>query len=110
MKKILLLSSAFLILMLASCGPVQKKGDRIEADKGNFIVQAIDKVGLDDDSTGVLCRYEITSDTLLLKQGAEKQGQPAVGQNPFCFFLVDTSGKYQVGDTLQLKLKPTNPY
>lgn len=102
MRKILLLAPLFL---LASCGPVVKNEDSIKADKGFFLVQAIDKVGLEGDSSGVLCRYVITSDTLALKQGVEKQNQPTVGQSPFRFFLVDTSGKWQVGDTLWLKLK-----
>lgn len=100
MKKILLLAPVFL---LACCGPVQKK-ENVKADAGNFTIQAIDK--LEDDSTGILVRYELLSDTMAVENYVANKQQ---GYNPFIFFLVDTSGKYQVGDTLELKLKQPTP-
>lgn len=97
MKKLLLLLTPFYLLMC--CGPVKTK-QSIKADKGIFIVQGIESV--ENDSSKVLCKYKITSDTL-----SSNQSIPNVSgtSNPFIFFLTDTSGKYKIGDTLILGLK-----
>lgn len=97
MKKLLYI---FPIFLFSCCAPLSPEPS-IKADKSIFIVQGIESV--ENDSSKVLCKYKITSDTL-----SSDQSIPNVqnNNNPFIFFLTDTSGKYKIGDTLFLGLKP----
>lgn len=88
-----------LVLLFASCANV--KEPNIKADKGIFLVQGIESI--ENDSSKVLCKYRITSDTLSSSQ--DYDGHTTDRYNPFIFFLTDTSGKYKIGDTLILILK-----
>ena len=101
MKKILLELSFFVfaISFFACCAP--SKEPNIKADKGVFIVQGIDAV--ENDSSRVLCKYKLSSDTLNANQKCDKSEH---NDNLIVFFLTDTSGKYKIGDTLFLGLKP----
>jgi hypothetical protein len=96
MKKLLFLFPVFLF----ACCELSKEPN-IKADKGFFIVQGIESV--ENDSSKVLCKYKIISDTLSSSQSIANENSV---QNPFIFFLTDTSGKYKIGDTLFLGLKP----
>ena len=102
MKKLLLELSFFVFafFFFACCSP--SKEQSIKADRGVFIVQGIDAI--ENDSSKVLCKYKLSSDTLNAKQKCEKSEH---NDNPIVFFLTDTSGKYKIGDTLFLGLKIT---
>lgn len=96
MKKLLLL---FPVLFIICCVPASMNPS-IKPDTGIFLVQGIESV--ENDSSRVLCKYKIVSDTLNSEQ---KNVKGLSGDNPFIFFLTDTSGKYKIGDTLLLSLK-----
>lgn len=98
MKKLLFL---FPVFLLVCCSPHSKKEKGIKADKSIFLVQGIEPV--QNDSSKVLCKYKISSDTLMDGTYIQNEQQ---GYNPIKFFLTDTSGKYKIGDTLFLGLKP----
>jgi len=99
MKKLLFL---FPIFLLANC--TCKNCDKsVKADTGFFYVQSIDKV--QNDLTKVLCEYKISSDTLNATQRCDVSEH---SDNPTVFYLIDTTGKYKVGDTLGLVKKETS--
>ena len=103
MKKLLLELSFFVFAFsFLACCTMSKKDKNIKADKGNFIVLKIDAV--ENDSSKVLCKYTIVSDTLSSEQGIQNE---QTAYNPFKLVLTDTSGKYKIGDTLFLGLKIT---
>lgn len=97
MKKLLFLFPIFLF----SCCSIVTPEPSVKADKSIFFVQGIEPV--ENDSAKILSKYKICSDTMVFESYIANEQQ---GYNPIKFFLTDTSGKYKIGDTLFLGLKP----
>lgn len=92
------LALSLFVTFLFSCAHISNKEKPITASKLYFGVVKIEPV---NDTLKSICKYHLIGDSSIVH--SPSRGNTA--DNPVELDIIDTTGKYKIGDTLSISLK-----